>query len=72
MTPEISIDPKTGAIHFSDLALSIAPGRERVKVQSLLEPNFRDSRDFKNGYEWLSFQGLCFGVQAGDHASRGP
>ena len=61
MTPELSIDPQTGAVLFSGLAIAIAPGQEKAEVESLLKPYFRDSRDFQNGYEWLTFEGLSFG-----------
>jgi len=68
MPHDLSIDPITGALTITGLAVALSAGQAKAEIVSLLASCARGGRDYRNGYAWLNFGGLAFGGAACDLA----
>jgi hypothetical protein len=63
MTPSLTIDPADGSVYIEDCSLALSKGVGKAEVSAALAQFYHSSADYKNGYEWLRFQGVSFGGQ---------
>ncbi len=60
MTPELRIDPATGALELAGLT-RLAPWSGKRRARAVLAPFITHAQDMGTGYSWLYVQGLGFG-----------
>jgi hypothetical protein len=61
VTPDLTIDPASGALQLGGLDVTVEAGAARDRVERRLADLIRGRRDHGNGYHWLYLGGLSFG-----------
>lgn len=58
----LTIDQQSGAIHISGIDVAIGKGMSKIDASNALKPLFDRNRDHGNGYSWLCFSKVKFGL----------